>query len=59
MAIDEDDDTKQEILQKLNIHVFNLGFPPFTPKQQEMHNIGYAWKHTTIHTTPFRDSIYI
>ena len=40
--MDEEEDRKQEILEQLNLQVFNLGFPPFTPKQQEMHNIGWV-----------------
>ncbi|KAK2157198.1 hypothetical protein LSH36_196g08021 [Paralvinella palmiformis] len=41
MLLDEDDERKQEKLLQLNSAIISLSYPPFTPKQLQMFNMGY------------------
>ncbi|XP_064644995.1 MYCBP-associated protein-like isoform X2 [Lineus longissimus] len=41
MELEEDNEKKEEFLQRLNIAVVGLSFPPFSPRQEKMHKCGY------------------
>jgi hypothetical protein len=40
MELDEDNEKKEEFLQRLNTAVVGLSFPPFSPMQETMHKCG-------------------
>ena len=40
MEMDEEDERKEEMLQRMNKAVISLSFPPFTPSQQRMYAVG-------------------
>ena len=40
MALDDEDERKENLLNRMNAAVISLSFPPFSPKQQLMYNVG-------------------
>ena len=48
----EDEEMREELLNRMNQAVTSLYFPPFTPIQHEMYKVGYVWQCCYINDNP-------
>ncbi|XP_074657573.1 MYCBP-associated protein-like isoform X3 [Tubulanus polymorphus] len=48
--LDEEDERKEDLLQRLNMSILTVSFPPFNPVQQQMYNVGYRYLSDAIDT---------